>query len=800
MPHHRRTGEKRTTTVLSWKAAWLLIASAAALALALLPPRLIDTAALHYLTSIGLGLVVYAAWLLGAHIAVTGAPMWSTLDPGDRALIDWCLRIAGSAYMTWLLVAVFYPEAILWWLAALAVMGGIAYWVAQAIEYLINTRKNREAARVASENKARIEAREALATVLEPGAGSREVDEFRQALAACKLSYLRVVDTEPLGDPPFGRSYRVRRGPNDAHITQAKAEDIAIALAQITGRTILSDWVQVQDVENAGEYLVIVTNEDVMARIHPHREPAYPVVSTITERQDIGFGLDGVPVAINLKRHGRITARSTGGKSSLLDEIIALLTACADVRIWVCGTHKLIDLVAAWCEVYRDTGLPFPFDWVRFGAQDTVDMLAAFLRVSRYRQSLPLRKRGGWPTIILILDEASYVLDGKNQVTAEFDGMDLRTGPITGLIYSGVASADQAMIVATQRDTIDRLGDDGGTIQANLGYDIVGASGDRDAVGRVMGDWKLPKPRHPGQYWLADTDLPGPLQFKAKYPQTDDPTKKVLIRPGDGMRVSEIAWSRRLLPHYGNGIDDGSATAAGAAYLNRPRMWDDEMEAYLQGARSEPRRLPVVPFPRPEAAPVTPPHDGDGGHRGGGGEGAAPDPMPVPTPTGPTPPAPTPAGADLPGITLPVIDIDDNPDDVYARTVEALSKQFGDLLPDGLVVPDGPGMFHHPAPVPAPETADTNSEDGDDGAGSDPVLDAVADLPDSALITMAELGRAAGSIDPSLGDDDAREAARRFSQDVRRRYVLGDDAFTRTARGTALRVGALRAAARSAAR
>ncbi|MFC4851877.1 hypothetical protein [Actinophytocola glycyrrhizae] len=64
------------------------------------------------------------------------------------------------------------------------------------------------------------------------------------------------------------------------------------------------------------------------------------------------------------------------------------------------------------------------------------------------------------------------------------------------------------------------------------------------------------------------------------------------------------------------------------------------------------------------------------------------------------------------------------------------------------------------------------------------------DLEDDAWIGVSELGKLAGRV----VDGDVREQARRFSAELREKNRLGEGAFKRTSAGTAVNVGAIRAA------
>lgn len=75
------------------------------------------------------------------------------------------------------------------------------------------------------------------------------------------------------------------------------------------------------------------------------------------------------------------------------------------------------------------------------------------------------------------------------------------------------------------------------------------------------------------------------------------------------------------------------------------------------------------------------------------------------------------------------------------------------------------------------------------------VLDAVRHLPDHEWLAVADLGRAAGQIPDGEDTAAVREAARQFSIRLRTEFGVSDDnGMKRTARGSTVHVGALRAA------
>lgn len=361
----------------------------------------------------------------------------------------------------------------------------------------------------------------------------------------------------------------------DTGLSASDAEQIAIALSEVLGQELMSDWVQITKEPAAGTYSVSVVREDVMARVRPYVDT--PGWASITEPALVGYDLEGKPYYLPVKQHGQVIGMSTFGKSSLIHVLIAHVTRCADAILWVCGTQKLYDLVAGWIECYADTDLPLPIDWIAYGQEHTLAMLAALMRVARWRQSRPMSQRGGWPTIVMIMDEASFVLENRI-MRVSFGGQMCTAAEMVANIARGAASGDAFEILASQRSTNDNFGDQGGTTTANLSYAAGFRSKDEAEIGRLMGDYQLKMPRHRGEYWLDAGNGDLPIRLKAPYIQTTDPTKPQLH---SGLTIADVAWARR---DYHTTLDAGSAQIAGPVYARRHTRMDDGLLRYLTEA------------------------------------------------------------------------------------------------------------------------------------------------------------------------------------------------------------------------
>jgi hypothetical protein len=292
----------------------------------------------------------------------------------------------------------------------------------------------------------------------------------------------------------------------------------------------------------------------------------------------VGYQIDGKPYRMRLDQHGADVGQSRSGKSSLINVKFAHTTRCADAVQWVCGVEKLYDLVGPWIEPFLGTDEPLPFDWIAAGPQDTAEMLAAGMRIARWRQQQPTWKRQNWKKIIIQLDEASFALILR-QYFAVYEGQKIDPGKLAEMVVKGAGSGGVHLHLASQRGTHGNWGDQGGDINANLAWQTVFRSKDPAEIGRATGDYKLPMPRHKGEYWLEPGTGDLPIKLKAPYIQETDPQRDKLH---NGATVSDVAWSRRS---FHVELDADSQRAAGAVYGRRHRRAGNDLLAYLTAQR-----------------------------------------------------------------------------------------------------------------------------------------------------------------------------------------------------------------------
>lgn len=363
-------------------------------------------------------------------------------------------------------------------------------------------------------------------------------------------------------------------------LSGADSEQIAIAMSRVLGTRLHSSWVQASKQPAAGAWKIRIATENVWDRLYPFEDS--PEWASIREPALKGYGLDARPYRLRFDQHSLSVGKTRSGKSSDFNGELAYVTRCGDAVAWVGGVHKLYDSLAGWIEPYAGTDEPLPIDWIAHGQCDVLEMLAAAMRIGRWRQSVPMARRGGWPTLLVYVDEASYPFQNEKAKIA-FDGQMLSASQLAAMIVKGVGSAGVVLKGANQRGTPADWGPAGNDLMANSGYRTVFRTCDEAEVGRALGwtNYKVEQPTYQGQFWLRH-DEGQPVMLKAPYLQEIDPTKPKLH---GGLTVSDVAWARR---NFHVVLDPGSTQAAGEAYARRHVRMDDALLRYLTGAVAPP--------------------------------------------------------------------------------------------------------------------------------------------------------------------------------------------------------------------
>ncbi|WP_155255758.1 hypothetical protein [Salinispora fenicalii] len=592
---------RRAAVGIEWKTFWAVVAP---LCSAVWVAVWLVTGSAVWIAGLATVLLAAAA-AFGARMLVRISPMFARLgEPAKARIVGW-LVAAVTVYTGWSMLALTLPDMWPVWALVLPALGGSTWVLARVHQYLL--RYAPPPARPAPAAAAlTTTAHGQLALTAEDLSGPREGEPhlawlLRLAVRRAGLDWLRISDPRMVGpaDRPFGARVqawapielrRVVKG--RVRVEQAPRLDdhdvrrIALALRDITRRDIAPDWVSIsEDPDRVGIYTIQANTEDVMKRVRPYREQpdelvdasGRPVWRRLAEPCHALWGMDGMPIGVDVARHAWILGATTGGKSAYLHREWVDVTRCEDALIWVAGTRKLYDLVGPWLEPYLGQSARPPLDWVRADAEGVLHMLIAAMEIARWRQDQPFSARHGFRKILIYIDEASFALNTK--VKARYDGAEVTAGDMYAECTQAVASAGIYLIAATQRGVHQQFGDRGGDASANIGREIVLMSGDEQEAGRVTGNYKLPPLRHRGECYarLGDGE---PVRAKIEYVQTSDPSKPVLH---DGPKVDEIAWNRR---HHQRDLDAGSAQAAGRAYADRHQVVTEEYLADLRGARA----------------------------------------------------------------------------------------------------------------------------------------------------------------------------------------------------------------------
>jgi hypothetical protein len=565
--------------MISWKLYWsvggaVLTAGAAALMVLLAVPLLI-----------GIPVMVAAAGVIVAVATnvVHGAEIFARVSfESCQQIIRW-IAAAAATHAVWGAVFLLKPALWMLWIAALAGLALLEYWVARWNEYLL------------TQIKPATEARKAERADVAPRQDDvdKPIRQLRRAFSLIHYDGLNVMSWETVrsGERMVGVRYRVRvmsrvaaeiNGGKDSKVVVkldgGDVEPIAIGMSEVLRKPLASDWVTITKQPEAGMYSVAVLTEDVMAEVRPYIDT--PEWTSITTPALVGYQIDGKPYSMRLDQHGSGVGMSRWGKSSLIHVKWAHTTRCDDAVQWVCGVEKLYDLTGPWIEPYLNTDLPLPLT-IASGPQDTAEMLAAGMRIARWRQSQPHHARKGFKKVIIDLDEASFALVIRN-VFAEYEGMKKNLSELAEMGVKGAGSGGVHFHFSAQRSTNNNWGDMGGEINANLAWRAVFRSKDQAEVGRATDDYKLPMPRHKGEYWLEPGNGDPVLKLKAPYIQETDPNRDMLH---NGATISDVAWARR---HFHTDLDEGSARAAGEWYRNRHTRATAALVAYLTGNHEVP--------------------------------------------------------------------------------------------------------------------------------------------------------------------------------------------------------------------
>lgn len=551
--------------LISWKSFWTIFSALITAGIGVLG-MLAHQAVVAVAAAVGVAVL----FSIGARIVVHRAHMFAEVaEPTRQQMVRW-MSAGTGAHVVWVLGLQVRPDQWFLWVLGLAALAISEYALAAGHEYLW------------------MKLHKPMSTGLAPVAPS-ELDKTTQgvqaALRRAGQDHMTVQGWEEIGKPtPYGIAVmlqepsRAMSGKKVERFGSAAAKPIAIALGEILKKPIMTNWVQVHEQRFAGLYRLLIVTEDVMARVHPYRDDV--TWTSIETPMFAGLDIESNRRFLRVDQNGQVIGATREGKSSFVNQIIAHGTRCPDARVWACGVEKLYDLVAPWIEPYEGWDGPIPIDWIASGPQDSMELLAAGMRIARYRQRVPLAERRKWQKIVIILEEASFLLTNR-KAKVFYQGAWLSATEIVAALSRGASSGGVYLCIVDQRSTIDNKGDQGGNTNANLNYAVGFRSNDAAEIGRLIGDYQAPNPDHKGSAWLKAGDGELPAMIKNEYMQEMDPMREKLH---DGLTVSDVAWSRRFFAQQREPLDPGATQAAGDAYASRFTRMCPELQAYLTQA------------------------------------------------------------------------------------------------------------------------------------------------------------------------------------------------------------------------
>jgi hypothetical protein len=376
------------------------------------------------------------------------------------------------------------------------------------------------------------------------------------------------------------------------HLTRDDTEFLAIAWSEVTGNSMMADWVVVTDEREAGMRQVTVITCDVLALAHP-----YPLEQRRTRGARVlaGVRIDGLPITLNARQHVALVGKTGSGKTGTANCLFAELTLPDEVtglpgRVWVGGRRKIYDLVGQWLDCHLDTDRPLPFDWVVQGQEDTLDMLVTAMTEAQRRQALPHAERAGLEDIWVWIEEvASFLRD--TSVKAWFSGRWYTASELYAEARQTTKSAGIFLVDLAQQFTNAMYGDEASSVKANVGAMILMQSTNGDERGEMFGKGgaAMGDLYNAGEFYLRDGAAP--VRGKSLYIQEIDARMAALH---DGPNVVDVSMARSAMLAAMPSRPD---VIAGEAYAARPRTMTREFHEYLRGvaAMKELAAAPVRP-------------------------------------------------------------------------------------------------------------------------------------------------------------------------------------------------------------
>jgi hypothetical protein len=371
---------------------------------------------------------------------------------------------------------------------------------------------------------------------------------------------------------------------------QGLAENVAVA------QRLTDDAVTFARGRHAGEAVMHLDERDILGEVLPF--PHLPGWLTVNRPLPAGRLGDGTVCEVLMREvQAMVTGTSGQGKSNLLNVLIALLTRCEDVIVFVID-FKRGRLPAPWLTPWVRGECEFPaVDWVACDRAEAERMLRATERLAEARMASlaggsaitpdPFRH----PQLVVLCDEASDIMGAgrprKEQVDA--GASNTQMAELGSRLTRKGRSEAIMMLWGTQRGTVTMTGSSDLKSQCKLRFALACTS-EAEAAAVVPDDSHaqrlLSRLRHPGTglLWQPGTRGSRPVKFYRLDPKEAADMARTLA-------LAAEAGARR--PRFG----PADLAALGEDYAARWERCDllDRIRA-LGGAP------PAAPAPAPPAA------------------------------------------------------------------------------------------------------------------------------------------------------------------------------------------------------
>lgn len=245
----------------------------------------------------------------------------------------------------------------------------------------------------------------------------------------------------------------------------------------------------------------------------PHAAPIPwpgPATNTITRPAGIGLSEDGRAVSVLLLRRNALIGGTTGaGKSGVVNDIIAVLAACADVELWGIDLKGGMEL-QPWAECFHKLATtPREADELFREAVGRLDERAAQMAVEGKRIWEPTPDD---PALVIIIDEYAELPDQSHECA-------------DSIARRGRAVAVN-LIAATQRPTQAAMGANT-AVRSQMDVRICLRVRERRDVDLILGQgafnagWRAHQLTKPGEFLISDPEHTTPERHRA-YLITDE--------------------------------------------------------------------------------------------------------------------------------------------------------------------------------------------------------------------------------------------------------------------------------------